>query len=249
MVTTLPSAPFVHAVRLRPRRLGDEERDYTDELPALAEVERLTLSPARLVLRRRQRQRQVDARRGDRRRERSSTPRAAGGCSRSQFATRSSHSTLHEALVLEGSKRKPLNAFFLRAESFFNFATAVERARHDRAALRSSAARAVARRVVPRARAQPLRAERPLRPRRARGRALGPRPARADASDARARRARVAVRHRDALADPARLPGRVDLRADRGRDSRDRVRRRAASRAHPVRFSPIRTPFLRHLLA
>ncbi len=43
-----------------------------------------------------------------------------------QFATRSSHSRLHEALVLEGSKRKPVNAFFLRAESFFNFATAAE---------------------------------------------------------------------------------------------------------------------------
>ena len=43
-----------------------------------------------------------------------------------QFTTRSSHSRLHEALVLEGSKRKPVNAFFLRAESFFNFATAAE---------------------------------------------------------------------------------------------------------------------------
>jgi predicted ATPase len=42
------------------------------------------------------------------------------------FTTRSSHSSLHEALVLEGSKRKPVNAFFLRAESFFNFATAAE---------------------------------------------------------------------------------------------------------------------------
>lgn len=43
-----------------------------------------------------------------------------------QFATRASHSKLSEALVLEGSKRKPVNAFFLRAESFFNFATAAE---------------------------------------------------------------------------------------------------------------------------
>ena len=32
----IPAAPFVHAVRLRPRRIARRERDYTDELPALA---------------------------------------------------------------------------------------------------------------------------------------------------------------------------------------------------------------------
>jgi predicted ATPase len=43
-----------------------------------------------------------------------------------RFSTRASHSDPHESLVLEGSTRKPVNAFFLRAESFFNFATAAE---------------------------------------------------------------------------------------------------------------------------
>ena len=41
-------------------------------------------------------------------------------------STRPSHSDLHRALVLEGSQRRPVNAFFLRAESFFNYATALE---------------------------------------------------------------------------------------------------------------------------
>ena len=39
------------------------------------------------------------------------------------FTTRATHSDLHRALVLEGSTRQPVNAFFLRAESFYNYAT------------------------------------------------------------------------------------------------------------------------------
>ena len=39
------------------------------------------------------------------------------------FTTRATHSELHKRLVLEGSSRQPVNAFFLRAESFYNFAT------------------------------------------------------------------------------------------------------------------------------
>jgi len=42
------------------------------------------------------------------------------------FTTRASHSDLHRALVLDGSRRQPVNAFFLRAESFYNFATRAE---------------------------------------------------------------------------------------------------------------------------
>lgn len=42
------------------------------------------------------------------------------------FATRRSHSDLHGALVVRGSRRQPVNAFFLRAESFYNFATETE---------------------------------------------------------------------------------------------------------------------------
>jgi hypothetical protein len=96
---------------------------------------------------------------------------------------------------------------------------------------RALAARAVARRVVPRPRRQPLRPERLLRPRRAGGGAVGARLPRADRADARPRRGGLAVRRGDPLADPARLPRRDDLpprrRRDRGRPVR-RDRRRAA---------------------
>jgi predicted ATPase len=46
-----------------------------------------------------------------------------------RFSTRASHSALHEALMLERSALKPMNGFFLRAESFFNVATTVESGR------------------------------------------------------------------------------------------------------------------------
>jgi predicted ATPase len=49
-----------------------------------------------------------------------------GGSGRTRFTTRASHSPLHQALVLERARMKPLNGFFLRAESFFNLATVVE---------------------------------------------------------------------------------------------------------------------------
>ena len=85
---------------------------------------------------------------------------------------------------------------------------------------RRAAARAVARPVVPRARDPPLRRRRPLHPRRAGGRALGHRRrSRCWPSIVRAAARRRAVHHRDALADPARVPGRADLRARRGRAS------------------------------
>ena len=49
-----------------------------------------------------------------------------GAAAHARFSTRASHSELHEALVLERSALKPMNGFFLRAESFFNVATTVE---------------------------------------------------------------------------------------------------------------------------
>ena len=49
-----------------------------------------------------------------------------GAAAHTRFSTRASHSELHEALVLERSALKPMNGFFLRAESFFNVATTVE---------------------------------------------------------------------------------------------------------------------------
>jgi predicted ATPase len=43
-----------------------------------------------------------------------------------RFSTRASHSELHRFLELERPRPKPVNGFFLRAESFYNFATAIE---------------------------------------------------------------------------------------------------------------------------
>jgi len=51
----------------------------------------------------------------------------AGGGSAKERVWAESHSALHEALVLERSQMKPLNGFFLRAESFYEFASSVGR--------------------------------------------------------------------------------------------------------------------------
>lgn len=50
-----------------------------------------------------------------------------GGSRNFQFATRASHSDLHRCLRLSRSHRRPRTGFFLRAESFFNVATEIER--------------------------------------------------------------------------------------------------------------------------
>lgn len=52
---------------------------------------------------------------------------AEGGTVNFRFSTRASHSNLHEHLRLVKSLRKPKDGFFLRAESFFNLATDIER--------------------------------------------------------------------------------------------------------------------------
>jgi predicted ATPase len=51
---------------------------------------------------------------------------AEGGSKNFNFATRESHSSLFQHLVLERSHRKPADNYFLRAESFYNVASAVE---------------------------------------------------------------------------------------------------------------------------
>ncbi|MCY2926889.1 MAG: AAA family ATPase [Planctomycetota bacterium] len=50
-----------------------------------------------------------------------------GGSTNFSFSTRASHSNLHERLRLARSIRRPRDGFFLRAESFFNLATEIER--------------------------------------------------------------------------------------------------------------------------
>src|SRR6266404_990598 len=50
-----------------------------------------------------------------------------GGTVNFRFSTRASHSELHTHLRLVKSTRRPKDGFFLRAESFFNVATDIER--------------------------------------------------------------------------------------------------------------------------
>jgi len=50
-----------------------------------------------------------------------------GGTRNFNFATRASHSPLHDVLVLSKGLKRPRDGFFLRAESFFNLATEIER--------------------------------------------------------------------------------------------------------------------------
>jgi predicted ATPase len=119
MSVTAPTAPFVHALRLRPGADGD----YSDALPALAAVERLELHPRVTFLV------------GENGSGKSTLVEAIavaaklnaeGGGKLLRFSTRASHSQLHRRLELERSPMPPNNAFFLRAESVFNMATAIE---------------------------------------------------------------------------------------------------------------------------
>jgi len=50
-----------------------------------------------------------------------------GGSINFRFSTRASHSNLHGRLRLSKSPRRPRDGFFLRAESFFNVASDIER--------------------------------------------------------------------------------------------------------------------------
>ena len=58
---------------------------------------------------------------------------AEGGTKNFNFRTRASHSELHGCLRLVRSYRRPRDGYFLRAESFFNVATEIERLDNERA--------------------------------------------------------------------------------------------------------------------
>jgi predicted ATPase len=118
MSATVPAAPFVRAIRLR-----DGGGDYSADLPALRGLERLELDTRVTFLV------------GENGSGKSTLIEAIavaaklnveGGGKLLKFSTRSTHSQLHERLTLERSELPPLNAFFLRAESVFNLATAIE---------------------------------------------------------------------------------------------------------------------------
>jgi predicted ATPase len=52
---------------------------------------------------------------------------AEGGTENFRFGTRASHSVLHEHLRIAKGYKKPQTRFFLRAESYFNLATEIEK--------------------------------------------------------------------------------------------------------------------------
>jgi predicted ATPase len=56
---------------------------------------------------------------------------AEGGTKNFNFNTHSSHSSLHEYIRLSKGTKKPRDGFFLRAESFFNVATAIDKIDED----------------------------------------------------------------------------------------------------------------------
>jgi predicted ATPase len=56
---------------------------------------------------------------------------AEGGSKNFRFGTRQSHSELHEYLRVAKGIKRPSDGFFLRAESFFNVATEIERLDED----------------------------------------------------------------------------------------------------------------------
>lgn len=92
-----------------------------------------------------------------------------GGTANFRFSTRASHSSLYQFLRLVKSTRRPRDGFFLRAESFFNVATAIEeldkgpwRAAHHWLLRWPLTARAVTWRIVPSVDAQPIRRKRAL---------------------------------------------------------------------------------------
>jgi AAA domain len=118
---------------------------------------------------------------------------------------------MRDALEPVLTHTKPHNGYFLRAESFFNIAAFVDGggidapdlAHYGDVPLHEQSPRP----VVPRPRRQPLRRGEPVPARRAGGRSVGERRARAARHRGGGGTRRLAVRDRHALADPARAPG------------------------------------------
>ena len=118
----LPHTGFIKALRFERGGVPDLS-GYPFAIPAIATLERLALHPA------------VTFFVGENGSGKStllealavkSGFNAEGGGRNFQFATRVSHSALHQHLVLERGYRKPSDGYFLRAESFYNLATEIE---------------------------------------------------------------------------------------------------------------------------
>jgi predicted ATPase len=68
---------------------------------------------------------------------------AEGGSKNFNFVTEKTHSDLHDFIRLERGARRPSDGFFLRAESFYNVATEIDKLGVERAYGGEIAARAV----------------------------------------------------------------------------------------------------------
>jgi predicted ATPase len=120
----LTAEPFVREVRLREPAEGEERGGFPWTLPAVAALgEGLALHPKVTYLV------------GENGSGKSTLleaiavaagMNAEGGSSNANFATRESHTALHDALTLVRGGRRPRTDFFLRAESLFNVGTYIE---------------------------------------------------------------------------------------------------------------------------
>lgn len=120
---------FLHAVRLERDKIVNYN-DYPFCIPAVRHLERLVFSP------------EVTFFIGENGSGKSTLLEAIatrygynaeGGNKNIKFATNDTHSDLHDYITLERGAAYPTDGFFLRAESFYNVATAIDRIGVERA--------------------------------------------------------------------------------------------------------------------
>lgn len=119
----MPPPAFIHGFRLDRETVPSFE-DYPFSIPAIKSMDRVKLHPT------------VTFFIGENGSGKSTLIEALavknrfnpeGGSRNFDFATRTSHSILSDHLILDKSHRRPTDGYFLRAESFFNVATEIEK--------------------------------------------------------------------------------------------------------------------------
>jgi predicted ATPase len=122
-----PSETFLRSLEIRPERIADPDR-YPFTIPAVRTLRRLDLDP------------RITFFLGENGSGKSTLIEAIavaagfnaeGGSKSFHFTTRSSESNLWRCLRLTRGVRRPSTGYFLRAESFFNVATEIERLDED----------------------------------------------------------------------------------------------------------------------